>query len=716
MLAKPPALKSKKKLLSIGLRGKLLIATLTLLLLPIASYFYLLELENYLKTTQLNSQLENSVLMASFFDASEELNWVNQLHNEETAIYVYPLSTMPLVDGYFDDWKRMYLQEQHFPSNEQNQNDAVKFSLLSGLYNQNLYFFIKVNDSSLRYKLPENRNKFDYIRLSFTGGSSAELHHYDLASEAPGWFVAESDLSANTFSAHNIKGEWQENRDGYQLEFSIPMRLLGNYLSLTVYDDGVPYASYNIGIAETGSLNPIIKESPNLNRQLSQLAEKLSDAKSRLYIINRQAEVLAHTGELKPSTLLFREPNSFITHINNLYQALMGLEIKNRRYFGQLSHLSGEEIEQALGKSSNPAKPAAAWLAGSNSQTLILSTAAPIVDEEGRVMGALVLEKTNASILALHDQTFEKILLITLLLFFSIAVILLIYSGRLVNRILNLQKATELALTQEGKFQPVFPSSNSWDEIGQLSRSFTVLMQRLDQYTNYLETLASKLSHELRTPLSIIKSSLENMQFQGIDEKNQKFMQRAQDGTERLSLILSRMGEASRLEQTIQGIEKETVELNAFVSQYMEAIQVANPQIDFEVKVSQSVKLSIAPDLMAQLLDKLIDNAISYHKPGSTIVIALASQGKQRVLVDVFNIGPWIDPQHLTTIFDSMISYRQKLQDGNGKKSLNLGLGLHIAKLISDYHQAKLECINRRADGINWKENGVSFVLEFQLH
>jgi len=737
----------KKMTFSLGLRGKLLIATLTVLMLPVASYYYLIELETFLKDNQLKAQLESSRLLAGFFDNSEQLIHANALNNGQQSIYAYPLSSRPIIDGYFDDWKNMYLKEQLFFSHEDKTNHMEKFSLLTGIKGKKLYLFLSVNDSSPRYRLPDYQNHYDRVKLSLADETTGKVIEFFLETEAPGWFKAITQNAANTFSAYEIKGEWQEKAEGYQLEFSIPLTLIDNSLAVTVYDNGVPTSTLDIQEKYVGSngsgsgsgsgngsskgwptLNPLVRESLVLNQRLKQQQKKLSDSQARLYIINQQHEVLASAGEFKTSELMYREPDSIITHLTNLYRVLMGLNIENRRYFGQLSHLNGKEIDLSLGQKNLPGedkipgRSGAAWLAGSNSQTLILSTASPIRDEQDNILGALVLEKTNATILALQDKTVEKLLLVSLVLFFSTGILLLLYSGRLVSRILQLQRAAEEALTQDGKLKPVFPSSHSQDEIGQLSRSFATLMQRLNQYTGYLESLAGKLSHELRTPLSIIKSSLENMQFQEVEEKNQVFLQRALDGSERLSLILTRMGEASRLEQALQSSEKQKIEINQFMQNYVEAIKLANADTEFSLILPpESVYCFIAPELIAQLLDKLIANAISFNIPGTFIEIAIIrDEQRQCVQMDIFNQGTWIVKEQQNSIFDSMVSHRfssRELAQKELKKpnQLNLGLGLHIARLISEYHQAKLAFYNRKTKNKAWHANGVSFVLSLPI-
>ena len=99
-------------------------------------------------------------------------------------------------------------------------------------------------------------------------------------------------------------------------------------------------------------------------------------------------------------------------------------------------------------------------------------------------------------------------------------------------------------------------TSSAGDEVGDLSRSFSRLLGRLAQHHGYLETMASRLSHELRTPIAVVRSSLENLQLDPLPEQSQAYIERANAGLTRLTRILSRMSEATRMEQALASTER----------------------------------------------------------------------------------------------------------------------------------------------------------------
>src|SRR5207248_1449980 len=100
----------------------------------------------------------------------------------------------------------------------------------------------------------------------------------------------------------------------------------------------------------------------------------------------------------------------------------------------------------------------------------------------------------------------------------------------------------EAAIESQGRLRKPIHGSAAGDEIGDLSRSFSTVLERLAQYNTYLENMAGRLSHELRTPIAVVRSSLENLKLARPEEAG-VYLARANDGLRRLDTILTRMSE-----------------------------------------------------------------------------------------------------------------------------------------------------------------------------
>lgn len=284
----------------------------------------------------------------------------------------------------------------------------------------------------------------------------------------------------------------------------------------------------------------------------------------------------------------------------------------------------------------------------------------------------------------------------TMLVGFLIAVLgLLLFASRLSWRIRKLSREAEAAIDAKGRVTGALKSSaGSRDEIGDLSRSFSSILDRLGQYTHYLENMASRLSHELRTPVAVVRSSLDNLAMEPLPDPAKVYMERAQEGINRLNKILTRMTEARRLEQLLQSAERERFDLAQVVNGCVEGYRAAYPDVSFNARIPQGpIEVHGVPDLVAQLLDKLVSNAVDFHTPDSAVDIALTTDGQQALLT-ISNEGPPLPAEMEGQLFRSMVSVRPQ----HDAAEPHLGFGLYIARLIAEFHGGEVAAINR-ADG-----------------
>ena len=237
-------------------------------------------------------------------------------------------------------------------------------------------------------------------------------------------------------------------------------------------------------------------------------------------------------------------------------------------------------------------------------------------------------------------------------------------------------------------------SGGSGDEVGDLSRSFSHVLSQLADYNDYLRSLASKLSHELRTPLAIVTSSLENLEHEALDEASAGYTARARDGADRLRRILSAMSEASRVEELMEHAEDETFDLRAVLASTINAYRdvYANRQFHFNCGLDEAT-VSGSPELIIQMLDKLVDNAADFSADGDVITISLERDDSDFAL-GVHNPGPPLPERMRSQLFDSMVSVRT----GDDK---HLGLGLYVAKLIAEGHGGRITAGNIN-DGVKF--------------
>ena len=283
---------------------------------------------------------------------------------------------------------------------------------------------------------------------------------------------------------------------------------------------------------------------------------------------------------------------------------------------------------------------------------------------------------------------------VTIITTLLVAAALLGYATWLSRRIRRLSVAAEDALDNDD-LRKELPSGDSGDEVGDLSRSFSHVLSQLADYNDYLRSLASKLSHELRTPLAIVTSSLENLEHETLTEASASYTARAKDGADRLRRILSAMSEASRVEELMEHAEAEPFDLRAVLDSTVSAYRDVydNRRFAFDSELDEAIVMG-SPELVIQMLDKLVDNAADFSLDNDVITISLGLDGSDFVL-GVHNPGPPLPERMRTQLFDSMVSVR------SGGDNKHLGLGLYVAKLIAEGHGGRITAGNTD-DGVRF--------------
>ncbi len=108
--------------------------------------------------------------------------------------------------------------------------------------------------------------------------------------------------------------------------------------------------------------------------------------------------------------------------------------------------------------------------------------------------------------------------------------------------------------------------------------------------------------------------------------------------------MLVAMGAATRVEEAIQSAERTRFDLVPVIASAVSAYRIGFPQRQFaDVLTPGPLEIDGAPDLIVQLLDKLVDNAVDFSPPGATITVRLRFEAHHAVL-EVENPGPPLPP------------------------------------------------------------------------
>jgi len=655
----------------VSLRLQLLAFGLLTLVLPWTGFRYVQEMESALRSGLEQSLLASATTVAA---ALEEQRLPVCAPPQcvaavaaATTIYAAPLAAEPTLDGVRDDWNTAADTAIDIPGGHR---------LWAGVHGRFVFLFVAVADRDLVYqRSPGQRPYGDRVVLGVEP-TPGLVRWLLLNTAAPGAFRAQETgptlfEPSEAYDAR-IVGAWQETASGYSVEARVPLNLVGAALGVGAIGVDRDGADYRVTLAATwdeasGAPGRFIHPRAELQALLGQFGR----AGGRFRILDADGWVLSSAGSVEP-----RETDrGATTFVAGVFSWLLRRDDPPYPAERPAGRVADETLRRALAGNA-----ATVWYGSAPDREAIVAAAVPIAGGTGP-RGAVLLEQASDPILTLTNRALVRLMTFTLLATVIVGIGLLGYATWLSLRVRRLAHAAETALGPRGEIRSGMPGAVAGDELGALARSFTALLERLRQHTDYLQTLASKLSHELRTPLAVVTTSLDNLEHEPAAPATEEYLKRLRQGTTRLDAILVAMSEATQLEQAIQQTAAEPFDLAAVVAGCCAAYRdvYRDREIVYRGAVS-AAPVNGSGDLVAQLLDKLVDNAASFSAPGSRIDIELAEAGREFVLA-VANRGPRLPATMRGHLFDSLVSIREQ-RDGRP----HLGLGLHVVALVAEFH------------------------------
>lgn len=212
-------------------------------------------------------------------------------------------------------------------------------------------------------------------------------------------------------------------------------------------------------------------------------------------------------------------------------------------------------------------------------------------------------------------------------------------------------------------------------------------LQKLDETKNEFISMAS---HQLRTPLTSIKGYLD-MVLQGdlgkVSSTQRAVLSEAFISSERMVALINDFLNVSRLQTGKFTIDRSEADLSKVVREEVKMLSVLASQRDLKIKekISKNIpRLNIDAEKLRQVIVNMIDNAIYYSKPGTTIQVSLINEGDQLVF-KVKDTGIGVPEEEQSGLFGKFFrasNARRKRPDGTG-------VGLFLAKKVVVLHGGK---------------------------
>jgi dedicated sortase system histidine kinase len=673
-----------------SLRTKLLLLSLLTLILPWAGWQYAQQMETTLRRGQEDALLTTAQVLGRVVASEPELLYrVADLRRSfdpgRGDLFAPLLVARPLLDGFADEWPQPARPVPGFDAARTAGATGAEPKVRLGVHGRSMHLYVEVAQRAVKYEVPardENAppGKSDRV-IVLTHDEFGHERAWSISAIAPGPLLARfceigAPWKASADPVPYVEGIWRETEQGYAIELRAPLNLFGTQLAIQALgaDDAVVAQTRGLAWIHTGS------------EALKQRLEQYAPDGVRVSVVDTHGWLLARAGSIgvaAPSRYpgLERDDEGFT---RSIYRVLFSSDAVRARPYGLPYGMWGAPVDAA-----RDGKGSAIWFEKSGGEPSLVRAAVPIPYRNDN-LGALVVEQPGEQLVQVREIALTRLLNLTVVATLFVIIVTIVFAARLSLRIRRLSRAASTALTSEGRIEPHIPDTRAHDELGALARSYDTLLGRLQEYTNYLQTLGTKLSHELRTPLTIVSSSLDNLSSEEtLPAPARSYVDRARSGTNRMHAILTALSEATRVEQIIEHTERVRFDLRALIQNMGQAYQqtFVGHRVETQVPEEPCV-IEGSPDLVAQLLDKLMDNASDFTARGGPIGIVL-ERGPRSCTLSVRNEGPLLPPMLDNRLFESLVTSRSSV---NGKP--HLGLGLYIVRLIADFHRGTVNAAN----------------------
>ncbi|AET69512.1 histidine kinase,HAMP domain-containing protein,histidine kinase [Desulfosporosinus orientis DSM 765] len=239
------------------------------------------------------------------------------------------------------------------------------------------------------------------------------------------------------------------------------------------------------------------------------------------------------------------------------------------------------------------------------------------------------------------------------------------------------------------------PVSETQSELKTLASAINGMLDRINESYRSQVRFVSDASHELRTPISVIQGYANLLDRWGKnDEKTlQESIDAIKEETANMKGLVEQLLFLARGDNNTMSLQIERFDLSALALEILKETQMIDSGHEYDSNV-QTVFIDADKSLIKQAARILIDNAMKYTPTGKRITISVQNnEGLARLSIQDEGIG--IPPEAVAKIFDRFF----RTDESRARATGGAGLGLSIAKWITERHGGHMEVLSRQDIG-----------------
>jgi signal transduction histidine kinase len=219
-------------------------------------------------------------------------------------------------------------------------------------------------------------------------------------------------------------------------------------------------------------------------------------------------------------------------------------------------------------------------------------------------------------------------------------------------------------------------------ELGSLAESLDRMAESLARLERLRKDLVANVAHELRTPLTNLRGYLEAVR-EGVTPPSVEVITSLHDETMRLVRLVDGLHALSQFDARLPHVHLQEVDLGELVRRLLTVRRAEFDERQIVIRIASTLHgpVRVDPDLLAQAVGNLLDNAAKYTPAGGDVAVEVAATDAA-VRVAVANSGEGIPAGDLPFIFERF--YRG--EKSRSRESGGAGIGLAIVKEVASAH------------------------------
>jgi signal transduction histidine kinase len=290
-----------------------------------------------------------------------------------------------------------------------------------------------------------------------------------------------------------------------------------------------------------------------------------------------------------------------------------------------------------------------------------------------------------------QDRVEVRALIVDSLIWASAGALVLAVLGGLLTRRAVLRRVETINRTASaivmGDLSRRISTQGSSDEFDRLARTINAMLEQIERLIEGVRNASNIIAHDLRTPLAELRARQEMLlRTRPSMEATYEEIQNSLADIDRIVEIFNALLRLAEIDSGVRRSGFRQVDLANVIAEVGELYEPPSEdkQIALTVEAPQSILISGDPNLLAQAVGNLVDNAIKYTPCRGTVSLRVAPVAGGWVEVAVADNGPGIADSDKSRVTDRF--YRGT----RGADAEGIGLGLSVVEAVARLHGGTL--------------------------